>query len=48
MEDSNTLEYDWETKYTNCHYAERLLSKLSELNQQVTQPVNMGEIRKGI
>ncbi len=48
MEDSNTLEYDWEAKYTNCHYTDRLLNKLSELNQQVTQPVDIYEIRKGI
>ncbi|WP_425363781.1 HD domain-containing protein [Candidatus Tisiphia endosymbiont of Hybos culiciformis] len=40
--------YNWETKYVNCHYAERLLNKLTELNQQVTQPVDIYEIRKGI
>ncbi len=48
MEDSNTLEYTWEAKYINCHYTDRLLNKLSELNQQVTQPVDIDEIRKGI
>ncbi|MDN3030561.1 MAG: hypothetical protein QMO91_04370 [Candidatus Tisiphia sp.] len=31
MEDIN----NWEAKYVNCKYADRLLSKLSELNQQV-------------
>ena len=40
--------YNWQTKYVNCKYAERLLNKLSELNQQVTQPVNIDEIQKGI
>ncbi|WP_425363014.1 HD domain-containing protein [Candidatus Tisiphia endosymbiont of Hybos culiciformis] len=40
--------HNWQTKYASCHYADRLLSKLSELNQQVTQPVNIDEIRKGI
>ncbi|WP_341748909.1 HD domain-containing protein [Candidatus Tisiphia endosymbiont of Sialis lutaria] len=44
MEDIN----DWEEKYENCKYADRLLSKLSELNQQVTIPVNINEITKGI
>ena len=44
MEDIN----NWETKYVNCKYAERLVNKLSELNQQVTIPVNIYEIRKGI
>ncbi len=44
MEDIN----NWEAKYVNCKYAERLLSKLSELNQQVTIPVNINEITKGI
>jgi (p)ppGpp synthase/HD superfamily hydrolase len=44
MEDIN----NWEAKYVNCKYAERLLNKLSELNQQVMQPVNIDEIRKGI
>ncbi|OZG31369.1 HD domain-containing protein [Rickettsia endosymbiont of Culicoides newsteadi] len=44
MEDIN----DWQVKYENCKYADRLLSKLSELNQQVTIPVNINEITKGI
>ncbi|WP_341759279.1 HD domain-containing protein [Candidatus Tisiphia endosymbiont of Ptychoptera albimana] len=44
MEDIN----NWEAKYVNCNYAERLVNKLSELNQQVTIPVNIYEIRKGI
>jgi guanosine-3',5'-bis(diphosphate) 3'-pyrophosphohydrolase len=48
MEDINNCQHDWEARYTNCHYAERLLNKLSEMNQQVTQPVNIDEIRKGI
>ena len=48
MEDSNTLEYAWEERYTNCQYAEKLLNRLSELNQQVTQPVDINEIQKGI
>ncbi|WP_341757016.1 MULTISPECIES: HD domain-containing protein [unclassified Candidatus Tisiphia] len=48
MEDSNTLEHDWEERYANCKYAERLLNKLAELNQQVTRPVDIDEIRKGI
>ncbi|WP_425360520.1 MULTISPECIES: HD domain-containing protein [unclassified Candidatus Tisiphia] len=39
---------DWQVKYENCKYADRLLSKLSELNQQVTIPVNINEITKGI
>ncbi|HJD64163.1 MAG TPA: HD domain-containing protein [Rickettsia endosymbiont of Sericostoma sp.] len=44
MEDIN----NWEAKYVNCNYSERLVNKLSELNQQVTIPVNIYEIRKGI
>ncbi len=32
MEDIN----NWEVKYENCKYADRLVNKLSELNQQVT------------
>ncbi|WP_341753202.1 MULTISPECIES: guanosine polyphosphate pyrophosphohydrolase [unclassified Candidatus Tisiphia] len=44
MEDIN----NWETKYVNCKYSERLVNKLSELNQQVTIPVNMDEVKKGI
>ncbi|MCC8483354.1 MAG: HD domain-containing protein, partial [Rickettsia endosymbiont of Labidopullus appendiculatus] len=32
----------------SCKYSERLVNKLSELNQQVTIPVNIYEIRKGI
>ncbi|MDR0296752.1 MAG: guanosine polyphosphate pyrophosphohydrolase [Rickettsia sp.] len=44
MEDIN----NWETRHTNCHYAERLLNKLSELNQQVMQQVDINEITKGI
>ncbi|MCC8399349.1 MAG: HD domain-containing protein [Rickettsia endosymbiont of Platyusa sonomae] len=39
---------NWEEKYESCKYAERLVNKLSELNQQVTIPVNIYEIRKGI
>ncbi|WP_341756307.1 MULTISPECIES: HD domain-containing protein [unclassified Candidatus Tisiphia] len=48
MEDSNTLEYAWEERYTNCQYAEKLLNRLSELNKQVTHPVDINEIQKGI
>ncbi len=48
MEDHNNCQNNWETKYTNCHYTDRLLNKLSELNQQVMQPVDIYEIRKGI
>ncbi|WP_341752908.1 MULTISPECIES: HD domain-containing protein [unclassified Candidatus Tisiphia] len=48
MEDINNCQYDWEARYTNCHYAERLLNKLSELNHQVTQPVDMKEVGRGI
>ena len=44
MEDSN----NWEAKYVNCKYADRLVNKLVELNQQVTIPVNMNEVKKGI
>ncbi len=44
MEDIN----NWEAKYVNCKYSERLVNKLSELNQQVTIPVNMDEVKKGI
>jgi (p)ppGpp synthase/HD superfamily hydrolase len=44
MEDIN----DWQIKYENCKYADRLLNKLSELNQQVTIPVNINEITKAI
>ncbi|WP_375334086.1 HD domain-containing protein [Candidatus Tisiphia endosymbiont of Xenochironomus xenolabis] len=39
---------NWEEKYESCNYSERLVNKLSELNQQVTIPVNIYEIRKGI
>ncbi|MDN3031082.1 MAG: guanosine polyphosphate pyrophosphohydrolase [Candidatus Tisiphia sp.] len=39
---------DWQIKYENCKYADRLLSKLFELNQQVTIPVNINEITKAI
>ncbi len=42
MEDIN----NWETKYVNCKYSERLVNKLSELNQQVTIPVNMDKVKK--
>lgn len=48
MEDSDTLEHDWEERYASCKYAERLLNKLAELNQQVTRPVDIDEIRRGI
>ncbi|WP_341753371.1 MULTISPECIES: HD domain-containing protein [unclassified Candidatus Tisiphia] len=44
MEDSN----NWEARYVNCKYADRLVNKLVELNQQVTIPVNMNEVKKGI
>ncbi|WP_425361436.1 bifunctional (p)ppGpp synthetase/guanosine-3',5'-bis(diphosphate) 3'-pyrophosphohydrolase [Candidatus Tisiphia endosymbiont of Ceraclea dissimilis] len=44
MEDIN----DWETKYVNCKYADRLVNKLAELNQQVTIPVNVKEVEGGI
>ncbi|WP_425360375.1 HD domain-containing protein [Candidatus Tisiphia endosymbiont of Ceraclea dissimilis] len=44
MEDIN----DWEVKYENCKYAEMLLSKLSELNQQVAIPVDIDMVKKGI
>ncbi|WP_425361439.1 HD domain-containing protein [Candidatus Tisiphia endosymbiont of Ceraclea dissimilis] len=39
---------NWEEKYESCKYADRLVNKLAELNQQVTIPVNIYEIRKGI
>ncbi|MCC8398207.1 MAG: HD domain-containing protein [Rickettsia endosymbiont of Labidopullus appendiculatus] len=41
-------KYNWQTKYPNCKYAEKLLSKLSELNHQVTRPVDIDAVKKGI
>ncbi|WP_425362727.1 HD domain-containing protein [Candidatus Tisiphia endosymbiont of Hybos culiciformis] len=44
MQNSNK----WSSKYADCIYATTLLSKLEKLNQQVTQPVDMNEVRRGI
>ncbi|WP_425360263.1 MULTISPECIES: HD domain-containing protein [unclassified Candidatus Tisiphia] len=44
MEDIN----DWETKYEDCKYSERLLSKLMQINQEVTIPVDIDMVKKGI
>ncbi|HJD56562.1 HD domain-containing protein [Candidatus Tisiphia endosymbiont of Ptychoptera albimana] len=39
---------DQQLKYENCQYADRLLKKLSQLNQQVSSPIDIEEIKKGI
>ncbi|WP_425362765.1 hypothetical protein [Candidatus Tisiphia endosymbiont of Hybos culiciformis] len=28
MEDSDALKHDWEERYTNCHYTDRLLNSI--------------------
>ncbi|MCC8372440.1 MAG: HD domain-containing protein [Rickettsia endosymbiont of Pseudomimeciton antennatum] len=37
-----------QSKYENCQYTDRLLKKLSQLNQQASPPIDIDEIRKGI
>ncbi|MCC8399347.1 MAG: HD domain-containing protein [Rickettsia endosymbiont of Platyusa sonomae] len=44
MEDIN----DWEAKYINCKYADRLLSKLMQMNQEVNRPIDIKEVKKAI
>ncbi|WP_341750205.1 bifunctional (p)ppGpp synthetase/guanosine-3',5'-bis(diphosphate) 3'-pyrophosphohydrolase [Candidatus Tisiphia endosymbiont of Sialis lutaria] len=44
MEDIN----DWEAKYVNCKYADRLLSKLMQMNQEVNRPIDIKEVKKAI
>ncbi len=39
---------DLQSKYENCQYVDKLLNKLTQLNQQVNQPVDINEIRRGI
>ncbi|HJD64097.1 MAG TPA: HD domain-containing protein [Rickettsia endosymbiont of Sericostoma sp.] len=36
------------SKYRSCTYAERLLTKLEQLNKQVVVPVDIDEVKKGI
>lgn len=36
------------SKYRSCTYAERLLTKLEQLNKQVVTPVDIDEVKKGI
>ncbi|WP_425363589.1 HD domain-containing protein [Candidatus Tisiphia endosymbiont of Hybos culiciformis] len=40
--------HNWQSKFESCEYVERLLNKLTQLNQQVKQPVDIDEIKKGI
>jgi guanosine-3',5'-bis(diphosphate) 3'-pyrophosphohydrolase len=40
--------HNWQSKFESCEYAERLLNKLTQLNQQVKQPIDIGEVKKGI
>ncbi|MCC8398116.1 MAG: HD domain-containing protein [Rickettsia endosymbiont of Labidopullus appendiculatus] len=47
MEDINNRQYDWEKKYANCKYAERLLNRLYELNQ-LAIPIDIELVKKGI
>ncbi|WP_425360211.1 MULTISPECIES: HD domain-containing protein [unclassified Candidatus Tisiphia] len=44
MEDIN----DWEVKYENCKYADRLLTKLMQMNQEVNRPIDIKEVKKAI
>ncbi|WP_425363619.1 HD domain-containing protein [Candidatus Tisiphia endosymbiont of Hybos culiciformis] len=37
-----------QSKYENCQYVDKLLNKLTQLNQQVNQPLDINEIRRGI
>ncbi|WP_425361510.1 HD domain-containing protein [Candidatus Tisiphia endosymbiont of Ceraclea dissimilis] len=40
--------HNWQSKFESCEYAERLLNKLTKLNQQVKQPIDIDEVKKGI
>ncbi|UCM85955.1 MAG: HD domain-containing protein [Rickettsia endosymbiont of Culicoides impunctatus] len=40
--------HNWQSKFESCEYAERLLNKLTRLNQQVKQPIDIDEVKKGI
>lgn len=40
--------HNWQSKFESCEYAERLLNKLTQLNQQVKQPIDIDEVKKGI
>ena len=39
---------NWYTEYVPCFYARRLLDKLTQLNNNVTRPVDIDEIKKSI
>ncbi|WP_341749683.1 HD domain-containing protein [Candidatus Tisiphia endosymbiont of Sialis lutaria] len=40
--------HNWQSKFESCEYAERLLNKLTQLNQQVKQPIDIDKVKKGI
>ncbi len=39
---------DWQSKYANCQFAEKLLNKISELNQKAKPPIDIDMVKKGI
>ncbi|MGD0465616.1 MAG: HD domain-containing protein [Gammaproteobacteria bacterium] len=40
--------YCWESKFETCYYSERLLKKLSLLNETSNQKINISEVKKAI
>src|SRR5689334_6789227 len=44
MEDYNC----WETKFKSCYYSQRLLDKLSVLNEKTGHRVNITEVKKAV
>lgn len=48
MEDFHNRQYNWQSKFESCEYSDRLLDKLSQLDQQVKQPIDIDEVKKGI
>ncbi|WP_425363775.1 HD domain-containing protein [Candidatus Tisiphia endosymbiont of Hybos culiciformis] len=40
--------HNWQTKYASCHYADRLLNKLIQMNKEVNRPINIDEVKKAI